>query len=1150
MFCYQCGHLNPGAACQCQNCGVDLRVLAQGIVSEEVAQLREELAATQEMVRRLKQYVPPVITDYLLHDQIRLRGERREIAVLFADAVNFTQLSASLDAEAVFNLINDLLSRLVACVHRYEGLVDKFTGDGLMAIFGAPVAHENDAEMAMRAALDMQKVAAEFAPQARSQLGAPLKIRVGIHAGLAISGILGTAEQSAYTVIGDTVNIAARMEAQATPGHILVSERVYVRTEPFFKFKPKESTHVKGMDEPIITYEVLGTRATPMPTRGIPGVTAIFLGHETELSHLRALLADFLADGRGRMATVRGEAGMGKSRLVTEWLQDLDTHHIKVWHGRGLPYVQGVGYGVFRALLQNARSSYFPNTRWDQHITPALRPFLKQVMAMPLTEAEALPFNTLPPERIKQLTALAMRELITHEAREHPLILILDDFHWADELSRDLLKTLSTITEESSVMFCIITRPHAEMPFEGVDHPLEYHRLIDLTPLTARQSRALLGHLVNLATLPEPIIHTILERADGNPFYIEEFVRMLIEKGLLNLIHNQWQVVSTVALEKVEVPTSLRGLMLARVDRLPENLRNLLRDAAVIGLQFDTRLLQVIEHHFYGTENVAPLLERLTEAGLLETRPEAGPQIYAFRHILTQETVYNSILRNHRPELHRVVAEAIRTVYRDDLHNHAERLALHYDRARVHDKALHYTIIAGDRARQQFANHEAIEYYSRALQISQHLSHHEADRWQAAVGLGEVYQHIGEYEEAIACYRAALDEWKNAPPESRAEAMLKLGGAWVQRGGLDEAETWLRQALNRLHTMASPPPDVLAETYSALGWLVRRRGDLLGAQEFFENGLDLVEHSNHYQVLSSLLNRLGAVYYHLGDWEQAATVVERAIAIREDLGDLLGVARSSNNLGILKRNNGDWIGALENYHRCLEVMEQIGDIEGYAIAHTNIGNVYIDMGVWQKAESHLQRSFDIAQRIANPYEVAQAHLNLGRLYLAQGDLIETDRRLDAAISLYDQAGVKANPNLIDAYWLQGVLLLEKGDVAQSQISAEHCHELLIEVTGKDTGESAEWGRYERLKGRQALARGNPELAIGHLERARDIFQASRAQVEVGRTLYWYGLALLVLDRRVEAIAQLEQARDILQQLGAQHDLARAQDKLAEISASH
>lgn len=1135
MYCSHCGSHNPDNATSCHAC--------QAALGVDVQALQQALAVAQESLDRLRRYVPAVVVEGVLHDQDRLNGERREIAVLFADAVNFTHLSASLDAESVFNLINALLGRLVACVHRYGGLVDKFTGDGLMAVFGAPVAHENNAEMAVRAALDMQRAAAGFTPIATAQLGAPLEIRIGVHSGPAIAGILGTDEQAAYTVIGDTVNMAARLESLATPGNILVSTQVHTRTQPFFAFQAMEATFIKGVDYPVVTYQITGRRTTPEAVRGVHGVTSIFLGHETELAQLHARRADFMDHRAGQHVTVRGEAGMGKSRLVAEWLASIAPDTVQIWQGRGLPYVQGISYGIMRSLLQDAINTYPPGEVWDSHISAALLPFIKQLLELPLTPKEEMPLSTLTPERIKQLTELALREWFVEAAHQRPLIVVLDDFHWADDLSRDLLKTLSAISAEVPIVFCVITRTYAESPF-GTLTDTERSLIVDVKPLTQAQSRELLAHAVNLEGLPESAIDTILTRAEGNPFYIEEFVRMLIEKGLLRLVGNQWHVISSVALEKLEAPTSLRGLMMARVDRLPENLRNVLRDASVIGLQFDARILEKIERHFHGAESVAPFLERLTEAGLLESRPQITPHTYAFRHILTQETIYESILHVQRPALHRVVAEAITALHPDDLHNQAEVLAIHYDQARVRDKALYYTLLAGDRARSQFANRKATEYYSRALQLSQHLTHCENERWRAAMGLGDVQQHIGEYEEAIAFYQAALDEWKEATAEAQAEIMLKLGRVFIQRGGMEEAETWLQQGLSRLDKGTSAQPQIEAEIHAYLGWIALRRGDLPGARVKLEKALELVDNTQYYEALSSILNRLGAVYYNQGDWERAMQAVERALAIREALGDILGVARSSNNLGILKRNNGDWQSALESYQRGLQVLEKIGDAEGIAIAHTNIGNVYIDMGDWDKAEANLRQSFEIAQRIANPYEIAQAHLNLGRLSLSQRAWEQTQSHLDAAISLYKQAGARASSSLIDAYLLQGQLCLEQGETHTAATWGEQSCALLQEVTGTATGESAEWGRYEQLMGRIAAARGDATKALDHLQRADAIFVAGKTHLEIGRTAYFCAQAWLSLADAATARAELLKAQLIFEQLGAAPDLRCTEQALS------
>jgi len=699
-----------------------------------------------------------------------------------------------------------------------------------------------------------------------------------------------------------------------------------------------------------------------------------------------------------------------------------------------------------------------------------------------------------------------------------------------------------------------MTRPQPQAPLE-LPPPLSERSLsaplcltLELRPLPPEHSRALLIHLVDLEGMPEPLVDRILTRAEGNPFYIEEFVRMLIGKDVLTLGDGRWRVASAVALQTLEIPTTLRGLMMARVDRLPEDLQDVLRSAAVVGLQFSAPLLEEVERRLHGPVGVLPPLERLTDLGLLEERPQAGEQMYAFRHILTQEAIYRSLLRSQRPGLHRTVAECIEHLYAADLDSRAEVLALHYDRARVRDKALHYALLAGDRARERFANREAIEYYSRALQLSQHLGACQAERWRAAVGLGQVEQHVGEYEESIACYRAALEEYDGATPEERARVMLRLGQVWEKRGDLQEAEGWLRQALSQIGDAGATFPALRARIYSELGWLALRHGDLPAAQELLERALALVSDSGHYNVLSSILNRLGAVNYNRGRWSEAAERVTHALELRERVGDVVGYARSLNNLGILKQANGDWDGALADYERAAELHERIGEVEGWAQACTNLGVLYTDRGEWASAEENLHRSLAINQQIAHSHQLALAHLNLGRLYLMQERWNESAQHLDTAMSLYREVGARAHLHLNDAYWVQSLLHLEQGQVDVAQRWADRSCDLLREATGEDGGDSVEWGRYERLMGRIARARGDLDAARRHLDRSAAAFRASGSQLEVGRTAYWSGLLWLTLDRPERAREELTAAQRIFEPLGAAADLRRVEQQLARLGA--
>ncbi len=1150
MYCHQCGAQNVEDATTCHQCGVTLDTEVRiATLKSKLADARHEVTNRERDLERMRRFIPSVIAKGLLRDQEQLRGERREVTILFADAVNFTQLSVSLDAESVFNLINDLLSRLVACVHRYGGVVDKFTGDGLMAIFGAPIAHENNAELALRAALDMQSAAKDFAPTARAQLGAPIEIRIGINSGLAVAGILGTEEQAAYTVIGESVNLASRLESSAKPGRILVSANVQARTQAFFDFSPKKKISVKGVDHPIIVYETVGLRSVAESPRGLPGTAEVYLGRHHERESLQTHFKMLGEEHLGHLILIEGEAGMGKTRLISECIKDLDPSPLTIWRGHGLPYdTQGTGYGIFRSLFRDAiiqleKSDIF------QDLAPSLKPYIDRMMGNTFESGESQALAYLDPEQINQLTRVAIRETILNASQLRPLLLVLDDFHWADDLSRDLLQTLVPLVETFPLILCVMTRPSPDFVLDSSIINQNSFRRLTLKPLSQKESKALLSALVDIEAMAETTIQAILNQAEGNPFYIEEFVRMLVEKEMLQLDDGQWRLNSTTLVEDLEIPTSLRGLMLARVDRLPEDLRYVLRDAAILGPEFDAALLQDVTRRLRDVDNVAPMLNRLSSLGLLTPRPGAGETTYAFRHILTQETIYQSVLRNQRRELHQIVAQCIEVRHQENLEPYAEMLAFHYDRARSREKALYFHMMAGTQAQQRFANHEALQFFNRALQLSQQVSDTEHERWQAAVALGDIEQHIGENEEAIACYKAALEEVQDISYEKRAEVHLRIARAWSKLGDFEQAKEALHTARETLEQINNPAPDIQAEVYNELGWLTFRRGDLPSAQGHLKRAVALVDKSHHYPILASTLNRLGAVYYSQGEWERATAAVQRSLELRQKMGDILGVARSSNNLGILRRDNGDWAGALKDCKRSLDIMQQTGDMEGIAIAHTNIANVYIDLGDWEKAESNLLQSYEIAQKIANPYERAQANMNLGRIYLLQGEWNKAQYYLDRAIGLFNQVGTTGNPNVADACGLQARLHLEQGNLEEAWVWSKRNYEQLLTGSGQDTGESPEWGRYERLRGRLCLVQDDIEEAVEHFNQAIKIFKINRSSAEIGRTTYWLARAYAKWGNPEKAQRQFIAAKTLFQQLGAQRELARTQQALTEFESS-
>ncbi|MDF1516291.1 MAG: AAA family ATPase, partial [Anaerolineae bacterium] len=356
---------------------------------------------------------------------------------------------------------------------------------------------------------------------------------------------------------------------------------MYARTQAIFNFAPVETRSVKGLDYNLEVYRLISSRGKPTSERGLPGVEGIFLGRTQEISTLMRLSHTFLRDKEGSIVVIEGEAGLGKSRLVKEWLQANDSTHYRIWQGRGLPYAQGSGYGVFRSLVQDSINKLPDSKKWSEQISDTFRPFIRNLLGVPTSAEDELTQRYLSPERTNQMYILAIREWILNAAMENNLILVLDDFHWADDPSREVLKAVVKLIQTAPVLFVIITRPTSGNTAFYDDITRFNPTKITIPPLNPEDSVKLLHNIADLDNVPPEIIETILTRAEGNPFYIEEFIRMLIEKGVMTYERNRWKVTASLALERLDIPTSLRGMLMARIDRLPENLRYLLQDAAV-----------------------------------------------------------------------------------------------------------------------------------------------------------------------------------------------------------------------------------------------------------------------------------------------------------------------------------------------------------------------------------------------------------------------------------------------------------------------------------------------------------------------------------------------------------------------------------------
>jgi class 3 adenylate cyclase len=535
-----------------------------------------------------------------------LVGERKPVTAVFADVVGSTTLAERLDPEDWSQIINGAFGQLSAAVHRYDGVVTQLVGDGLLAIFGAPVAHEDDPARAAKAGLEMVAAIGRYARTLDPEIAEAFKIRVGINTGPVVVSRIGSKGGEEYTALGDAVNVAARLQAAAPPGSVLVTGATHRLIGPDADFRPLGTIEMRGKSEPVEAFEVLAVGESAGRTRGIPGLASPMVGRDVELEQLiRAY--DTARAGAGRMAVVLGEPGIGKSRMLAELRQRVAADGV-AWHegrspsyGQSLPYhlVSAVVRSVLRlpaegnsvAEVRSALRGMAPNEEEEDSGR-----LLAHLLTLPLADDDAAALAHLDPESLAARYLLAVRGVLL-AAASHPLVVVCEDIHWADSASVRLLTRLLPVVGRVPLLLVCASRADRDAPgwqlLSSAREQLgESLTELELRPLSDDHGRALIANLLAIESLTDRTRAEILRRADGNPFFVEEIVRMLIDRGAIVSREGRWM--ATPEVESVEIPESIHGLLLARIDRLPGDARELLRVASVIGRQFPLRVLEEV----------------------------------------------------------------------------------------------------------------------------------------------------------------------------------------------------------------------------------------------------------------------------------------------------------------------------------------------------------------------------------------------------------------------------------------------------------------------------------------------------------------------------------------------------------------------------
>ena len=1017
MTCPGCQQENPAQARFCMKCGAGLtrtcaRCHTELPTSAAFCIACGQPAAAAPSAQRFASpgaYTPRHLAERILTSKAAVEGERKQVTVLVADLKGSMELLADRDPEDARELLDPVLERMMEAVHRYEGTVNQVMGDGIMALFGAPLAHEDHAVRACYAALRMQESVAQYAEEVFRFHGVPIQIRVGLNSGEVVVRAIGSDLHMDYTAVGQTTHLAGRIEQMATPGTILLAPATLHLAEGFVQVVARGPVAIKGLPDPVEIYALTGASAqrTRLHVAAARGLTR-FVGRDAEIEQIRRAQA-LAHDGRGQLVAIVGEPGVGKSRLVYELTH---SHRTQDW----LTLVVGsMSYGKATSYLPviDLLKIHFKVHDRDTHreirekvtgklftLDRALEPILPALLALLDVPVEDAHWQALDPAQRRQRTVDAVKHLLLRESQLQPVLVIFEDLHWIDAATQALLDSLVESLATARLLLLVNYRPEYRHGWASKTYYSQL-RLDALPPESAGDMlTALLGDNQEL----EPLKRLLVKL--GNPFFIEESIRTLVETGTLTREHGAFRL--TRPIQSIEVPATVQVILAARIDRLPAEDKQLLQTASVIGKDVPFVLLHAVAEAT--EEAVQQGLAHLQAAEFLyETRLFPDPE-YTFKHALTHDVTYSTLLQERRRSLHARIVGAIERCYPDRLTEHVEELAHHAVRGEVWEQALTYLRQAGVKALTRSASREAVTWFEQALTALQQLPE-TRERLEQAIDLrfnlrtalfplGAFDRIFGYLREAEGFARTLDDQrrlgqmsvylchnlWITGRPtealgfgesalalaESLGDAPLRmtgslyLGAACLGTGDYRRAEELLRTTLQLLEGDLSRErfgqsgfPAVIAREH--LTWVLAEQGAFEDGIVHGQEGLRLAEAFDDPYSLAFACWRLAHLQIIRGDLGQAARLLERGVALSSEWNLTLFTVGNTGSLSYAHALSG-------------RVAEGIPPLEHAVRAVESMG-----FGAYQPLFlMYLGEAYVLADRLEEALEVATRALTLAR----------------------------------------------------------------------------------------------------------------------------------------------------------------------------
>ena len=1052
MQCQQCQHINRAGVRFCGACGQTLTVQcgACGNANSPVNRFCDgcghtlaAVANAQALDPTPRGYTPQHLAQKILTSRSALEGERKQVTVLFCDMANSTELAQRIGAESMHALLNHFFELALSEVHRVEGTVNQFLGDGFMALFGAPVAHEDHVRRALLAASGIRQRLKEASADDSLSLS-QVRVRMGLNTGVVVVGKIGDNLRMDYTAVGDTTNIAARLQALAKPGQIHCSESVHAAGQRYFDFVALGKHELKGIKAPVEVYELnraLLREESESRAKRLD-VGSPLVGRDREL----ALLSDelrALVGGRGGALVLAGEPGSGKSRLVVEARRQLRAGNLLWLEGRAVSFGRSLSYLPFIEILKSCFEIEDDDAEDDvwrklnkgltalfADRTPEMLPYIATVLASRIPPEYLDRVRYLDGPGLRRQVFLCMRQLFEQLAQRQPVVLILEDWHWADQSSIELAEHLWPLAGTTAFLVFFTTRTDPEgrliriRQFASGQASSTFQEIM-LEPLSEELSAVLVSNLVGTLEMPLALRDQILRRTEGNPFFIEEVIRSLVTDGVLarDGWDQSWKMVKQV--NQVSLPDTIQGLILARIDRLDEDRKQALKLASVIGRSFFIRVLSTIgaaQHNLQGS------LVELEHAELIRQGQQVPELEYIFKHALVQEAAYSSILVEQRRAIHGRVAQAIETLFADHLDEFTSLLAYHYTRAEDWQKAQEYLFKAGDQAGRMAADAEALEHFREAQTaylkaFGDKLS--PLQRAALARKVGTALYSSGQYEQALGQFRRALSQFGlNYPRTSggvRRAILAQFAAHFMRR--LRAHLGWPK--VRKIDHESAQEMSTICHAMSWMDYFVNKERMLLdcllqlhvGENSTYVDGEVLGLSSIAFGFMTFDLRAMSRRYHH------------RASALAQQTGNPSTIAFAVHALGFLDFYDGRWDQAEANFSLSAKTYREAGDIHrcgGAKLMHS----IVIDL------RGGVARNLELANEVArdgtdsaDPQLTSWSYQIRGYAELACGPLDKTVAHLREGVALAAKIPAWDNFNFQMSLLGKGLVLQGKQDEA-------------------------------------------------------------------------------------------------------------------------